>query len=125
MAGGLIDPFAVDLDPARARFEQAGDDVEQRGLAAARGADDCDHLTLAQFKTDVGNRIDRRRTVGIERHPDLLRAQNLGDSLRPPGAGFNRGVIRHDHRMPPFNPTQTRNHARSRRNAIVLIERHQ
>src|SRR5207237_1337315 len=44
---------AVDVDPARLRPLDAGDAVEQRGLAAAVGADDAEDLTPSHLEGDV------------------------------------------------------------------------
>ena len=40
-------------------------------------------------------------------HGDFLRAQDLGDGLRPPGAGLHGGVVGHDHGGAALDSAQT------------------
>jgi len=47
------DPLARDLDGAVVSVEQAADDVEQRGLAAARGADHAQELAGTDREGDM------------------------------------------------------------------------
>jgi hypothetical protein len=45
--------FAAIVHRAGIGFEQAGDDVEDRGLAAAAGADDADEVAVVDVKAEV------------------------------------------------------------------------
>src|SRR5262245_40553450 len=45
--------FAADADLAGDRRKKAGDDVEQRGLAATRRTDDADEFGRADLETDI------------------------------------------------------------------------
>ncbi|MDZ7747654.1 MAG: hypothetical protein U5K43_01480 [Halofilum sp. (in: g-proteobacteria)] len=47
------DRFVVEPDIARGRREEAGDDVEQRGLAAAGWTEDGQDLAILQAERDV------------------------------------------------------------------------
>jgi hypothetical protein len=49
------DRFAADADLARGGGEKAGDDVEQRRLPAARGADDAKELRGFDVEADARN----------------------------------------------------------------------
>src|SRR5699024_7960671 len=47
------DQLAVVVDLAAGGLEQAGDDVQQRALAAAGGADDADELVVVDVQRDA------------------------------------------------------------------------
>ena len=50
---GLADLFVLEEHTAAGRLHEPGDDVEQRGLAAARVADDGDELALLHAQADI------------------------------------------------------------------------
>jgi hypothetical protein len=55
LAGGSVgDVLAVDLDRARGRVLQPGDQAQQRGFAAARGADEDDELAVLDVRSMPG-----------------------------------------------------------------------
>ena len=60
MPPGSLDRQAIGEHVAAVRPRQAGDDVEQRGLAAAAGADDADELARADVERNVVERLHRR-----------------------------------------------------------------
>jgi hypothetical protein len=68
---------AVEQELAGARRHQAGDQLEQGGLAAAAGADDADELAGAGLKSDVGQR----------RHVAFATAVALADVAADDAAG--------------------------------------
>ena len=59
---GPDEHLAVEADRAGARPVEAGDEAQQRGLAAARAADQRDDLAFLHGEIDVG---ERARAVGI------------------------------------------------------------
>ena len=54
-------------------------------------------------------------------HGDFLRAQNLGDGLRPPRAGLHGGVVGHDHGGPALDRAESGDHAGGGRLALVAV----
>ena len=52
------DGLAVDADLARGGAVQAADEIEEGGLAGARGSDDGDHLAARDFQMDGFERSD-------------------------------------------------------------------
>ncbi len=52
------DVDAVDLDRAAADILQPGDEAQQRGLAAAGGADEDDEFAVIDVEVDAGNDLD-------------------------------------------------------------------
>jgi hypothetical protein len=54
----MIHHFSADQNIARSRRVQAGDDVEQRGFAAARGADQNQKFAGFDFQIDVLEHLD-------------------------------------------------------------------
>ena len=80
---------SVLFDAARARRNQADEDAQERGLAAARGAEDGHDLARAHLEIDVlqdGARAPR--LVGV----DLVHAADGGDGRR--GGGGRTGAHR-------------------------------
>src|SRR5271165_5330337 len=77
MAGRVADPPSADLDMPTGRAQQARDGVEQRGLAAARGADDRQRLAAAELEIDLADGFDRA-AVTFEGDADILGAQHHG-----------------------------------------------
>ena len=63
---GAVHRLAVDEDLAARRREEAGHDVQQRGFAAARGAEQADELAFAHFEADVVQHVDAA-AVALER----------------------------------------------------------
>ena len=57
LAARLLRRHAVDRDRAAGRLLEIGDDAQQRGLAAARRADERDELAPADGEVDVGQRL--------------------------------------------------------------------
>ena len=57
-------------DPARVRFEQAGQDLQQRGLAVTVATDDADHVTAAEPEADAveqrAGAVGHRDAFGID-----------------------------------------------------------
>ncbi len=56
-------PFA-DEEPAGARRFEAGDDAQEARLARARGAEQCEELTLADGKIDAVEHAARAEILG-------------------------------------------------------------
>ena len=71
-------------------------------------------------KVDAGgiHQIDDGRAVA---HGDFLRAQNLGDGLGPPGAGFDGGVVSDNDGGTTFDFADARDDAGGRRLPLVLV----
>ena len=59
------DGSAAKVHLAVRRRQDAGQDLEERGLSAARRSDDCDKLTFAHFETDLLERVHAAITAGI------------------------------------------------------------
>ena len=64
------------------------------------------------------HQIDDRHAIA---HRDFLRAQNLGDGLRPPRAGLHRGVVGDHDRRPAFDLARARDHAGRGSLSVVLV----
>ena len=81
------DGTAVDLDLASARRHETGDDVEDRGFAAAGGADDGHDRAFRYVEGEVAHRHDRL-AVARAKHDadigqaDLRRRSRYGVELR-------------------------------------------
>ena len=56
------DVFAVDLNRARRRIDDAADDADQRRFAGAVGAEQGENLALLYFKIDV---LKSRKAGGV------------------------------------------------------------
>ncbi len=54
-------------------------------------------------------------------HGDFLRAQNLGDGLRPPGTGLHRGIIGDDYGGAAFDESEAGDDASGWRLAVIKI----
>src|SRR5262249_7447606 len=54
-----LDGLAIDENPPGGRRFEAGDEVQERGLAAAAGADQRDDLLLLDGESDVEERRDK------------------------------------------------------------------
>ena len=86
-----IDAAPVQLDPPAGGLEQAGDEVEQRGLARAVGTDQAVHLGIGNGEGGVVHRADaaeRARDAGeAEAHaaPRARRRKRSGRETRPLG----------------------------------------
>ena len=81
----LAHRLAVDRDAARGRRDEAGDEPQQRRLAAARRPDEADELVAADRERDVGQRchaITSRETKML-RHVLDLDHERGGSFLRP------------------------------------------
>jgi hypothetical protein len=76
--------LAVHPDLAGGAIEDAGQDLQQRALAAAARADDADERALADGQVDGGQRVDVVAVLGLV---DLLEA---GDAQEAVGAGRRR-----------------------------------
>jgi hypothetical protein len=72
----MRDVLPGDLDPAAARIEKAADHLEERGLAAARGAEDRQEVTLAD---DEIRGLDRDLVAKAPGHPDEPDERLAGD----------------------------------------------
>src|SRR6185503_3900277 len=66
----LGDALALDGNLARIRGDEAVDAAEERGLAAARGADEGDDLALAHLEIDLVEYLERAVTLGEPRDAD-------------------------------------------------------
>ena len=104
VGAGAGDRLAVDRDLAGGRLDEAGDDVEERALAAAAGAHDREELALAHFEVEVLQAIsvlfsrvrsyfdrDPARLDGDRPRPVVLlcwHLHRLPRPLRAPRAGF-------------------------------------
>jgi hypothetical protein len=64
----LVDPLAADPDLARVGPVESADEVEQRALAAARGAGHGDELARGRLERDLVERDDAALLVGLP-HP--------------------------------------------------------
>ena len=78
--------------------------------------EDAAGAVLAREDAVLVGEIDARRIHQVDdrqaiAHGDLLRAQNLRDGLRPPGAGLHGGVVGHNHGRPAFDPAEARDDA--------------
>ncbi len=75
---------------------------------------------VLQRKIDAGgiHQVDDGHAVA---HGDFLRAQNFGDGLGPPRAGFHRGVVGDDDGGPSFDFSRAGDYARGGRLAVVLV----
>ena len=71
LAAGPGDLFAVRQHTAGIRFVEAGDEVEQRALAATARADEADELALAHFEAHVLQRL----------HAAGARGEGFGNAL--------------------------------------------
>ena len=74
VAGRAGDFPAVEENTARGRADESRDDVEQRALAAARGADDRDELALVDLERGRGERRSLAEGVPEVLDPELHRA---------------------------------------------------
>src|SRR4029450_5322034 len=81
-AGGA-DRLALPAHFAARRTQEAAEDVQQRGLAAARGADDADELAGRDFEADVLERVhELARLLARTGHRHAAtRDRRLADSL--------------------------------------------
>src|SRR5918992_4125083 len=61
---GPGDGGAVDLDPARRRVDQSGDDLQRRGLSATAGADDAGELALGHVEAEAAQGADTGELLG-------------------------------------------------------------
>ena len=89
-AAGIVGhDLSVDPDGAALKSFQAGGDAQQRGLAAAAGADQTQDLPLSDAQADV---IDRRHArIAV---PDMLKRQRFSrcrGPARPGAGGIQRG----------------------------------
>src|SRR5699024_7461110 len=55
---GSVDLPTIDERSSSGRFVEAGQDVHQGGLPAARGADDSDEFVLVDLQADVPERFE-------------------------------------------------------------------
>src|SRR5690606_40369384 len=62
--GDAGDILAVDLDPAGCRPVEARDQPQQRGLSAARGADEDHEFAFADFQIDAMDDLDIAKALG-------------------------------------------------------------
>ena len=84
-----VDLLAADADLAGGRRDEAGDDVEQRGLAAAGRADDADELGGADVEADVldaghlagGRVVDQRNVADFDRGIRYSRYRRADDTI--------------------------------------------
>src|ERR671915_2326942 len=61
---GPRDGDAVDLDPARRRVDQSGDDLQRRGLSAPARADDAGELALGHVEGEAAEGADTGELLG-------------------------------------------------------------
>ena len=59
----VIDDFAIERDAAAARLQNAGDAMQQRGLAGTARSHQSDHLAGEDFHIDVAQGIDPRTAL--------------------------------------------------------------
>ena len=82
-----LDLPAVDADRAFFIRQQAGDDVEQRGLAAAAGADDGEKLSVADRDGNIGQcddfAVERLAPVSLRDVLDPQLGTSVHKSARP------------------------------------------
>ena len=67
--------FAADTDRSPVRHRQAGEEAEQRRLAAAHGADDRHELALLDIERDITQHVPRRPVRG----EGLVNVSNLDE----------------------------------------------
>ncbi len=72
--GGGVDAPAVDQDVARGRVLEAGDDAEQRGLAAAGGADEDAELAVGDGEVDAPDDVGLAEGLGDGAEVELAHA---------------------------------------------------
>jgi len=75
----VLDLVAEEEDLATAHLLEAGDDPQERGLAAARGTEQGEELIVADIEADVGQRPHRAGTGAI----DLDHVLDLDGGRRP------------------------------------------
>ena len=77
-----------------------------------------DAVLIGQIDAGRIHQVDDRQPIA---HRDFLRAQNLGDGLRPPRAGFHRGVVGDDDGGPAFDARQAGDDAGGGSLAVVAV----
>src|SRR5207245_2839169 len=95
------DRFAADADFARGGGEKAGDDIEQRRLTAARGADDAKELRGLDVEADAGDArdlpggrvVDERDVADFDMGHDLRAAVIDGMRLCGQTRAIRRGRV--------------------------------
>jgi hypothetical protein len=81
-----------------------------------------DAALVRQVHARTVDEVDDRDALA---HRDLLRAEDLGDGLRPPAAGLDGGVVGHDDHLPTLHHPHARDDAGARRLAVVAVVRHE
>jgi len=93
--------------------------VENPAAAVLAGKD---AVLIRQIDARGIDQINDRHTVA---HGDFLGAQNLGNRLGPPRAGFHRGIVGHNHGGTAFDGSDACHDSRGRRLAVVLVISHE
>ncbi len=88
IARGAGDRPAVERGLAAVMVVEPGQDAQQGRLAAARGTDDADELTVPDVEIDVGQRVDAAAGIGLAEAADADE-----DRAAPPrAAAWRRGL---------------------------------
>src|SRR5262249_39404417 len=84
---------ALDSDAAGARLGDAGEDLEESGLAGAVAADDAHHLTAFHFEGDTFQRPEFLHRVAYDQRPA---AQYVGGGTREPACAARDHIAQGD-----------------------------
>ena len=77
-----------------------------------------DAVLIGQVDARGIHQVDDGQAVA---HGDFLRAQNLGDGFRPPGAGLDGGVVGHDDGGAAFDAAEAGDDAGGGRLTVVAV----
>ena len=91
----IVDDLAIERDAAAARLQNAGNAMQQGGLAGAARADQSDHLAGEDFQIDVDQSVNSRRALAegfrqmLDAHDGLFAGRghcvNPSSRALPPG----------------------------------------
>ena len=89
--GHRVDRLAEDVDAARRRVEDPGDDREERRLPAARGADQQQQLADPGLDLDAAQRVDLVRALDVDLRDAVARDGDAGPGRRGRGRAAGGG----------------------------------
>ena len=87
------DRHAIDVDPTLGHRQQAGHQLEQRGLAASGRPDQADEFVRWNDQAHVRYRLDDAATGAAERLPDMLQPYLCHRCCRPSVRGVPDAAI--------------------------------